>query len=344
MIIWAENWQGYGAGGSFGTALLTDGLYASVGEFQLAVDPDPTVDTRVFKFFSAQYDTSIRKVFPGGAYTKVGQAYRSWVAGLPEDDDDVAFAEFRNVGNQVIASLNIMNDGRLRFTVPGGPAVFTDIPVVTANAWWHIEILIDFAGIANNVEVRVEGVPVLKTTQVFANNCGQVSFYTKVTGEPFWYVKDWVVYNGEGAYNTDFLGSVTVFDLYPDADVSMNWASTGPNGFGVLDNDPPDDAQYISASDPPPPASVFNLSDLPPYITSVRGIVTITRARKIDGGDGSLQVSLVSEAGPEAPGLDRNITAAFTYFPDVFEEDPSTNAPWLPNALNAAKLKLNRTL
>jgi hypothetical protein len=81
-------------------------------------------------------------------------------------------------------------------------------------------------------------------------------------------------------------------------------------------------------------------------ITSIKCVMTMVRAAKTDGGDGSLQNGLISHpsAGPVTGlGQDRPITTAQTYWRDVFELDPKTAAPWLPSSVNQAHLQINRT-
>ncbi len=70
--------------------------------------------------------------------------------------------------------------------------------------------------------------------------------------------------------------------------------------------------------------------------------MTVVRAGKFDGGDGTLQNGLISAATP-VNGSDRPITVSQTYWRDIFEEDPATVAPWLPAAVNLVQMQINRT-
>ena len=125
---------------------------------------------------------------------------------------------------------------------------------------------------------------------------------------------------------------------------SFNWtASTGSTGFNLIDEAGPDDADYVQAANPPPAASTFTLSDLPADVTSVRGLISLVRAKKTDGGDGNLQVSLQSNSVDDL-GADRPITTADTYWWDVSELSPDTGVAWTPAEVDAAKIKIDRTL
>lgn len=99
-----------------------------------------------------------------------------------------------------------------------------------------------------------------------------------------------------------------------------------------------------------PDAFEVALEPLPDDVTSIRAVIPIVRAAKIDGGDGNIQASFgVSvpsyDAGPDTP-----ITTAFTFWgnptmPFVSEINPLTAAPWTPGEFNlGARMKVARTL
>ena len=109
----------------------------------------------------------------------------------------------------------------------------------------------------------------------------------------------------------------------------------------MIDEQDPNDADFISAGDPPPSPAVFTVSNLPPDIVGVKALIPVVRARKIDGGDGNIQVGLTGTATDL--GADRPITTAFTYFWDVSELSPDTAAAWTPVEVDAVKLQIDRT-
>ena len=207
-------------------------------------------------------------------------------------------------------------------------------------------MFVDASG--GTLEVRVEGIPVIELTGLNLGSLpvAQVTPYTGESGsaERTYMIKDYVVWDDTGSINNDFLGSVLVYNLSPTSDVALNWTpSTGSTGYEILDNIPPVDSDYISAGDPPPSPYVAGLSDLPLDVTSVRALQTMVRAAKSDGGDGSLQVSLISN-GTTGNGADRPITVAQTYWIDIFETDPDTTGAWTVSAVNAVDLQIDRTL
>lgn len=361
-IEWADNFQNYGTGEP-SRALLVNGAYAEAGGTTGACivteDPDPNVTTNVMNIGKGDAGGGVlhtlRKVL-NSSQSVVGISGRYWCSILPPTSSTrPSLAEFADVSNNVLVSVFVLPTGAIRVTrgSSGGGVVLGDTPgpVLVANAWQHVEVKCTLDSTTGAIEVRVEGLTVLSlsgiNTSVSDLPCAQVSFRMTRSGTDAdldYFIKDLVVWNTLGAYNTDFLGSASVFTIVPDSDVALNWTPTGAaNGWSILDNGPPNDAQFISAGvGPIPSAYQATLTDLPADVTSVKGLVSIVRARKTDGGDGTLQVGIESGMSVDL-GADRPITPAFTYWADVSEENPATTSPWTPAAVNAAGLRINRT-
>jgi hypothetical protein len=134
-------------------------------------------------------------------------------------------------------------------------------------------------------------------------------------------------------------GTSSVF-TFAENDANLSWLSTS----GMITSGHPDDLTFIAADNTPPAPSQFFMSNLPPDVTSVRGLISIVRARKVDGGDGNLQVSMTPNGTNYALGLDRPMTTAATYWSDISQLSPATSAPWTPTEVDAVRLRLNRTL
>lgn len=357
-LVHADNYSIYGTN----AALMLNGIYAQNTQCSLATDPDGLSGGKVLQVAAGNFvDSGDRFVLPTLQNT-VGMAFRIWFNSLPTGSlaNLNKPATFKDISETLLATIRVDATGRLNAYTGGSLLGSTTNPVITANGWYHIEVKVTQGGpAASSIEVRVEGQTVLNLTgQTFTNN-NQIAMVqhqnnTDGTGaHTGFYIKDSVVWNGSGSANNTFLGSVLVKNLTPTADASLNWTpSTGTDGYSILDNIPPNDAQYISApynaGGPPfyPNPYVGIMSDLPTETTSVKGVITFVRAAKSDGGDGSLQTGIISDPlGTPATGLgtDRPITVAQTYWRDVFELDPKTGAAWLPAAVNLARIQLNRT-
>jgi hypothetical protein len=129
---------------------------------------------------------------------------------------------------------------------------------------------------------------------------------------------------------------------YPFAGyANVNWLETSE--MRIRQNQP-DDLSYMTADDSPPAPMKFGFENLPDDTTSVRGVISVIRHRKIDGGDANVQVSLSPNDIDWALGDDRPITSAFQYDFDVQELNPETNAAWTPVSVNNLLARVDRTV
>lgn len=363
-ITWADNFQNYGTGAE-GVARLSNGPYAEIRtNARMVVDPDPNEATNVFRQ-SAQISNDsntldgIRKVYPLEGTTR-GGAMRVWFSDFWGTTRAGPGFVFRRNDGTILVTVMVMPTGQLRAyrgssnTVDETRVLATTVgPVLVTNAWQHIEFKLVSDAVSGELEVRIEGVSVISLTGINTTGGAIASFgcgnYVGPEGTPVsiaqgWYVKDLVMWDTSGTENVDFVGSVGVFTLWPASDVALNWTpSVGTEGWSILDNNPAVDTQYIAADDTPPAAYVATMTNLPEDVTSVKALMTVVRARKTDGGDGNLQVSLISN-GDEDAGADRPLTTAFTYWFDVSETDPDTGVAWSPASVDNVELKIDRTL
>lgn len=353
-LIHADNFNIYGSN----AALMLNGRYVENGGCALVADPDGVSVPLVLRMNGGFPGTTNLRRPLAVPTTKIGIGFRLWLGALPGDDDmrpTIAF--WNNASNQAMVTVLVNTTGSISAYVRDAGSGTTYLlgtttgPVVTANAWWHIELMFDAANL--DFEMRVEGVAklVLDSGDFGAHNpggtiyqCGLSSRFNSIGARISAYFKDYFWWDGLGSRNNAFLGSCLVAQLDPSSDVDIGgWVpSTGTEAWSILDTNTPGDTPYISAGITPVDPVIMGQTNLPPDITSVKGIMTVARATKVDGGDGNLQVSLISNS-VEANGADRPITAAMTYWEDVFELDPNTSAPWTPTAVDASQIMLERT-
>jgi len=363
MLQWCDDFNSYGSN----VAYMVQGLYAQAGhttggtgsDVALVTDPDPLYSNKVFRFDANPYGgggaySLIRKNLDNPHLT-VGVAIRVYLPTLPSSNGYGPYPiVWCDSSNNILAALRINTDGSVSVNSGSfyGTTLGTSDPnKIVAGSWIHIEAKLHMDAAAGTLEVRIEGIPVINLTglALSATNIGIIQVAldpTSTSAAETYYVKDFVTWNGAGTENNDFLGSVSVTALTPDSDVATaGWTlSTGTDGYALIDETPPnDDTDYIEAPDPPPAQSEFGLSNLPANVSSVKGLMTLLRASKTDGGDGQMQVGMKS-AGTENNGTDRAIASSYTYYYDFFETDPDTGVAWLPGAVDAATITLDRTL
>lgn len=359
-IQWMDDFSSYGTDVNKNVRLL-DGPYAAAVRFDLQADPDLNgIGAQVLRGFGGGLGGDFRKVL-NTPQTTVGMASRVWLASLPsiplagicphvfkDTNNNVHITIMINPSGYIEAYRNAYSDGVNRVLLGTSAS-----PAIGANGWRHIETKVLLDNAAGTVEVRVEGVTVLNLSGIRTTSniggagttCGMACMMSpQDSGQPAFYSKDLIVWDGSGTANTNFLGSCTVYKIIPQSDASLNWAtSAGSTGYNLInETTPDDDATYIQAGSPAPAAAQFNMTDLPTNVTSVKGVMTMHRSKKTDGGDGNITASVISGANTGV-GANRPITTAYTYNWDVFDKDPSGSA-WSKTLVNALLLKLDRTL
>lgn len=355
-LIHADNMSIYNAVVANMTA---SGRYAAISAAALVNDPDGVSAGKVLVFNG---NGGYRR--PMAAPTnKVGIAQRVWLSALPSDNTmRPTIMLWADATNQNMARLMVNTTGSLTFsifdTTSGAFGTWFDIvttagPAITAGVWWHVESKFDST---SGFECRVEGVPkIISNLADWGGHlhngpnvyqCRLDSAANVIGASINTNIKDVAWWDGLGTENTDFLGGVLVAELDPDSDVSLGYwtPSTGLTGYNILSQVAlVATTPNMTGINPPGAAMQFTLSDLPADVSSVKGIITLVRAAKQDGGDGNLQVSMVSD-GSTTDGVNRPITAAQSYWEDIFELDPATAAPWLPTAVDLAQIKISRTV
>ena len=350
----ADVWMDFPSGsqGLYGTnaALMLNGAY-SVTSGTLAEDPDPNVTGVVWNTGpGAQDTTTLRKILPTSV-TKVGCAFRLWQPSLGEQGWALVF-NLNTSARQVSITSNSSGQLIVKTGSPRTGAVIALSPLntITANAWINIEFVATAGAVAGEVAVEVEGVPIPALTLSGVNTGAgpysqvELTHTGNFSGVPAFF-KDLRIWDNTGGWGDTVTGTRQVIDLGPNGDVSSGWTkTTGTSDSAILDNVPPDDAQYIYAGTGPIPApSIVTLQNLPEDVTSVRTLMSIYRGSKSDGGDAFVQTSFLSNGLPDN-GANRPMTVARNYWWDFSHLDPNTGAAWTPPAVDAASLRVNRTL
>lgn len=339
-----------GSQGLYGTdkTLLTNGVYAQYGDFNsffLVDDPDPNITGSVAKILAQSGATCILRYVLSSSQTKVGVGRRVWQDNLPTDSTRLpTIVEWRDGSNAIIGNVTCDTTGRLIITV-GASVTTSTVPWLVANTWQHVEAVMDAT--ADTVEVRVEGITAVSVSGLsIAGPIAQVAFKVAAVNQSnlIQYLKDLYIWNGSGSNNNNWMGPIQVFDLTPDSDVSSGWTSTGSSAFSVIDEAPPSDADYIEAGASLPAAAIVNVTNLPANIVAVRGLVSYTRAWKVDGGDATLVTGLSPNGTNWDNGSDIPVSTSASYWRRISEVSPATAAAWTPIEINSLQFRFNRTV
>lgn len=286
----------------------------------------------------------------GGDRGTVGIAAALYFSQMPINNDVTRLFEFRDAANAMLARLVLQTTGTLSVLTLGGGRYTTAVPVVVAEAYQHLEMMVHFHGTAGWFEVRVNGVTVLSVADINTGStqCAQVAMLfnasSSIGSGLIADMDDLFCYDDTGSFNNTFIGDRRVITLFPDADtIEADWSVVGAaDGFAAINQAAPDsDTTYISSTTPGE-VSEFTLQNLPAGISNISAVVAVGMMRKTEAGVANVQMSAVSGAA-ETPGADRPVTERYTYWQDVFETDPASAAPFTPAEVDALRIKFERT-
>lgn len=295
----------------------------------------------------------------GATYTDVIVGAAFYLDTIPSANDRTGLIQFRDSANGNQLTLQVTSTGALRVML-GGMGSVTQLGIsadgiMIANAYQFVEMYAKIDNASGSFEVRVDGATVLFVTGVDTQstavagcaiiNCGR----SRTSGGTNGQIMDLYALTVDGTVNNDFLGDTQWVAIFPNADTAeTDWVrNVGASDFSAINNNPQDgDTTYLDGNNVGD-ISEFEVADLPAGVGEVVAITTRAVMRKTNAGDGSAQVSLISSlASPETSvaGTNRALTEVYASYPDIFETDPETGAPWSPAAVNALRLKIERTL
>ena len=221
----------------------------------------------------------------------------------------------------------------------------------------YVEVKVTVHGSAGTVDVRINGASAM-TGLTGQNTRGQGSTdgwthlrIGQLTGynvRAWMDMDDFVVMDGSGARNNDFIGDVTISALLPTGDgnshawlLSTGTPDTGVDYQCVDDAVPNDDTDYVSTSTLTA-KSTYAMQDCAAG-ADIRAVQVLASVRK--GAEGPGQVKLVTRSNStDYDGTAQGIGGtSYSYLRQVLETDPATSAAWLEAAWNAVEIGVKKT-
>lgn len=370
-LLWCDGFDHYGTDENN----LTDGVYANNGTCVLSTTQVATGTRSILVNGTAFGGDHLRKVLPA-ATTKMGATARFYFETLPPTNSLAhAFIFHGTTATNACISCVVDAQGALRFyrgsnffVINGqnGTLIATTDPIIVANAWNHIEVQINISNTVGWIRVAVNGVHRYEATgldtddgSVSIRSVGHCEGYSGEVGSVTFYMDDLILYDftGTAAVDTDFcptvdgsgvgtnyIGELQCMYLPPNADTAeADWTpSTGVSEYAMIDETTPNDADYVSSTTVGD-LSEYALTDLPPEITYVRGLQVIGRMSKSDAGSARTKFGMKSVAAT-TDAAERPLTTEATYWWDFINVDPNSSARWTRPSLNAAWVRLTRSV
>lgn len=353
-LRWADSFDHYGTTPSGGRTMMLSGPWAAFGSgnntLPFVSTEQARTGTHSLKIQHSSLATGsgawARRVY-GETLAVVGHGFGMYFDHLPVNTKFCGI-EIRNASNVKIGKISIEPDGSILAEALGTDVGLSD-PKITASAWHHLEYKWVIDPIVGEVEIRVNGLVVIHETDLNTGSVGASQFVigTLIDGgsaETF-FIDDMFCWDDTGTDNNDFLGTQRATTLFVNGDTAQaDWSVIGAaDGYAAIDEETPDgDSSYILAEDTGD-TSEFTLPAMPPETELIAGVYIPTLAKLDDAGTGNIQVSMVS-GSDVSEGADTVLTTAYTYWGDAHDVDPATGDPWTKAGIEAALIRVEKTV
>ncbi len=375
-LVWADPFDQYGGD----VDAMRSAAYLNVSADWSLSAAKPRTGSRALLFNSddsGASDTSInalgsfRRTF-GAALQEAGAGYALWIERLPAYEVGTFPAlpstawiatklfVFLSGGGETQVMITLGTDGAVVAyrgyvfaSFPAGDGwtlLGRSAPCVRAQAYTHIEAKVKIDPVDGAVEVRVNGATVLNLTGINTDEqlTAETSQVYTYAGSQFsdygnFYLDDYIGWDTNGAHNNDFLGDQKLYYLAPNGDTAQaDWTpSAGATSYGVVDEAPPDDADYLSLV-ATTGSTDLALANLPASVVAVSAVVPFMRAWKGDAGVCDVAPGVVQGATPSTP-VGQPIATVPQYYEQAVEVDPVSGLPFTPAEVNSLLLRIERT-
>ena len=316
----------YVTGGSFGPLLVTTNTRTGTGalQFTQSLSFNKTIDVPVQKL---GYQLACR--FPASPTGPFGNAF-----------------QIRS-GSTVCAQMHLTPSlGFLVFNTAGAQVAVTANNLITLNAYDVIEAQVD--RVADTFELRINGVQkVIVTGGGFGGSglADNINIVKDLGNGANFNCDDFIIWDGTGTINNDFLGIRRCSTSYPTADDAlMQFVAYNAQAsrFPIAAQLPTNDAQYIEGVNVND-VSQFQKTGLSSTGTGVAAVRLLARAKASNAAATQIRLGINSNSvvtnGPVIP-----LTTAYAYYSSIIERDPNTAAPWTRAAVDLALARITRAL
>lgn len=365
---WCDGFGRYGGNKAVMLNGSSSQAWAQVdGDWTLST-ANPRTGTHHLRMNGSAGFEEVRRVF-GDPLTEVFFGQALYFDELPAVEPVVGTAnitglfisKFRSGANLPMVSVWAGTDGAIAAYLRGetsvgnfsGTLLGRSSPVIGAGAYQHYEHYLKVGNSDGAYEIRVNEVTVLnltgKDTDFGSGEVSQVAvgkangaFASALSNLDMadCFVNDTVA---DGSGCDTFIGDCKSSWRTLDADTAQaDFAlSAGSSGYALLDETPPNDADYIDTASPTA-RSDFGFVSGPGNESEILTARPAVRAWKDDAGTCEIAPSLQSNA-VDATVSPQPITTAPAYYDSNVPFNPDTGVPWTPAELNAAFEIIERT-
>lgn len=240
-------------------------------------------------------------------------------------------------------ALRITTDGKIAVLRDTTQLAISSSPVITApNLRYRIEFGFEIHASTGTARVVVNGTEVINATGLNTRN--GIDGFThaqliraELVGNADSYFDDFLIDDDKTAFRGDFYGLA----LVPVSDVSgYSTPSTGSDRWAMIDELPYSATDYNTF--PGTGEDIYGINDLSDTPDAIHAVCVNWVASKNETGVCDMRSRVYSGAATDN-AANRTINTAPQFFQDIRQVDPDTSAAWLPAAVNAMTVGIERT-
>lgn len=340
-LVWAEPFDQYGSNLS---GLLAQSGYSTV-KGTTCGGRTGSYGIQFNWFFGGQDGWLTRPLDTSTAIIGQGAAINPQGGQMNANNANGAGFIWNSAGGTREMNVSAMSDGSLAiFDRTGTKVGQTPANMLIPNTWiWVEAVAKQNTGGANTgyAEIRVQG-----NSQCIVNNINLPNVFAyhgmggAGSGNQNCQFDDWIVWNGLGTKNNNFMSDRRLVFCTPNGNGATNqFAFTGATAWQSCNVIPPVDTTYIDGA-------VGNISDFTKAAiginsTDIAALVAVGRLFKSDAGTATGRIGInsnsnVNNSADFSPGT----TGAFYYYP--VELDPNGSVAWTKAAADAALVRITR--
>lgn len=255
-------------------------------------------------------------------------------------DDQVISQTIENGGGLGL-ELNILQSNKIA-VVRGSTILGISTTSLRNREWYYIEMKHTINDSTGAVDVRINGVTEISLT----NQDTKVGSATTAEGVRFWGVStlnnnytfdDIYVCDDSGSANNDFLGSIHVDGILPNAaGDSTDFTPSAGDNYAAVDDDPQDDDTTYVEDSTSSNRDLYNYEAMS-SVSTILGVMVNTTGRETDGTNFTLVTVVQSDTTVDTDAGTVLGTTSYTTVTWVIEQDPDTSSAWTESGINAAQ-------
>ena len=256
-------------------------------------------------------------------------------------------ALYTGTSSQISLNVSVTSNLQYVLILKRGATTIATSAALSCGVWATVEMKIVINTSTGSYDVRVNGTSVMSGSGVNTANAGgttadAVEFhgFDAGSGSSILY-DDIYVFDSTGSTNNNFVGTVVIEGLFPNADGATddwNTLSGGSHYAEVDEQNADDDTSYIETPDNAK-KDLFGFSNLSFISGNILGVQVNTQAKvSISGTRTFSHVFRDGTLTTEDTKTAKSVTSTtYDHFFDVWDQNPQSAAPWTVSDVNNAQ-------